>query len=80
MACNAIKPFVPSTTDPQQQWFVIWKAVTRLQRKDKTYFKHMLKMMSTCDTKDDEIYYYQYLMMLEDKLLKTKLIHFSVDI
>ena len=47
VTCNAIKPFVSSTTDPQQQWFVLWKAVTRLQRKDKTFFHHMLKMMST---------------------------------
>ena len=79
VACNGIKPFVSSTTDPQQQWFVIWKAVTRFQRKDKTFFQHMLKIMSTCDANEEEIYYHQYLMMLEDimKLLKTKLISFK---
>ena len=79
MACNAIKPYVFSTTE--RQWFVIWKAVTRLQIKDKTFFQQMLKMMSTCDAKEEEIYYHQYLMMLEDimKLLKTKLFFFKID-
>ena len=57
VTCNAIKPFVSSTTDPQHLWFVIWKANTRLQRKDKTFFQHMLKMMSTCDANEEENYY-----------------------
>ena len=81
VAFNGIKPFVSSSTDPQQQWFVIWKAVTRLQKKDKTFFQHILKVMSTCDANEEEIYYHQYKMMLEDimKLLKTKLISFKTD-
>ena len=79
VASNSIKPFVSSSTDPQQQWFIIWKTVGRLETNDKTFFQQMLKMMSTCDAEDEEIYYDQYLMMLEDimKLLKTKLILFK---
>ena len=43
LACNDIKPFVSSTTDPQQQWFVIWKAVTRLQEKTRLSSNTCLK-------------------------------------
>ena len=79
VSCNAIKPFVSSMTNPQQQWFGIWKAVSRLQRKDKSHFQQLLKMMSTCDAKEEEIYYYQYLMMLEDFMKLLKMVSYGKE-
>ena len=43
LACNTIKPFVSSTSDSQHQRFVIWKAVTRLQKKTRLSSNTCLK-------------------------------------